>query len=154
MPILRQDAIDMIKRWEGLRLEAYKDAADVWTIGYGHTGASGYPPSVGKGLRISELDAENILLKDLKLFGDRVDSEVDVTINDNQYGALVSFVFNVGKAALSRSTLLRKLNFGDYDGAACEFGRWNKAKIDGKYQVVRGLTMRRKAERELFERPI
>lgn len=152
MPTLRQDAIDLIKRWEGLRLEAYQDATGVWTIGYGHTGASGYPPSVGKGLRISELDAENILFKDLKLLACRVDSEVDVFINDNQFGALVSFVFNIGTAALNRSTLLRKLNSGDYAGAAREFGRWNKARINGKLQAVRGLTMRRKAERELFER--
>lgn len=127
----------LIKQWEGLRLDAYQDVAGVWTIGYGHTG-----PEVGAGQRIDEAAAETILRRDLQRFEDAVDRLVTAALNDNQFGALVSFAFNVGERALETSTLLRKLNAGDYDAVPVELVKWNRA--GGK--VVTGLINRRAAE--------
>jgi lysozyme len=79
-----------------------------------------------------------------------VDSLVKVSLNDNQYAAIVSFAFNLGVGNLKQSTLLKKLNAGDFAGAANEFAKWNKA--GGK--VLAGLTRRRAAEAELFRRPV
>lgn len=134
--------ISLIKRFEGLRLEAYLDAVGVWTIGYGHTG-----PDVFRGRTITEEEADALLRKDLGSAENCVRAAVSVPISQGEFDALVSFVFNLGCGALRRSTLLRLLNGGDHDGAALEFAKWNKA--DGK--VLAGLTRRRAAEAELFE---
>lgn len=143
--------IALIKEFEGLRLKAYPDPAHGWsvpTIGYGHTSAAG-APVVTEGMRITEAEADAILRRDLGQYEDAVRRAVNVPLNENQFSALVSFTFNLGPGNLRKSTLLRKLNAGDYDGAAVEFARWNKA--GGK--VMAGLTRRRAAERDLFLRP-
>lgn len=132
----------LIKSFEGLRLQAYTCPAGVLTIGYGSTG-----PHVRPGMRITEQQADALLLSDLSRFEAAVTGAVRVPLTQAQFDALVSFTFNVGVAALRSSTLLRKLNAGDYAGAAAEFARWNKA--GGK--VLAGLTRRRAAERALFE---
>ena len=137
--------VNLIKSFEGLRLKAYQDAVGVWTIGYGHTSAAG-PPTVYAGQTISEAEAESILQKDLELFENGVRNLVKVPINSDQFSALVSFSFNLGLGALGDSTLLRKLNAGDYQGAADEFPRWVKA----GGQTLLGLVKRRDAERALF----
>jgi lysozyme len=131
---------EIIKQFEGLRLEAYKCPADVWTIGYGHTN------KVKQGDVITEGEADILLALDVQEAERAVSSYVDVDINQNQFDALVSFVYNLGAGNFKSSTLLKKLNQGDYLGAANEFHRWNKA--GGK--VLRGLVRRREAEANLF----
>ncbi|MNL10554.1 Lysozyme RrrD [compost metagenome] len=132
-----------IKTAEGLRLTAYKDGGGVWTIGYGHTGAD-----VREGLTIPLSEAERLLTRDLRVAENHVNGAVKVKLTQNQFDALVSFVYNVGGEAFRSSTMLKKLNTGDYLGAADQFPRWNKD--NGK--VVDGLTNRRREERELFLR--
>jgi lysozyme len=132
-----------IKTAEGLRLTAYKDGGGVWTIGYGHTGAD-----VREGLTIPLSEAERLLTRDLRVAEGHVNEAVKVKLTQNQFDALVSFVYNVGGGAFRSSTLLKLLNAGDYEGAANQLPRWNKD--NGK--VVNGLTNRRHEERELFLR--
>lgn len=133
--------IKLIKEFEGFEPRAYYCPANVLTIGYGHT------RGVKQGQVINETQAEKLLRTDLVIFEQDVNKLVKVKINQNQFDALVSFAFNCGSRALSTSTLLKKLNAGDYAGAASEFERWNKA---GGRELA-GLTRRRKAERYLFE---
>lgn len=142
---INSDGLTIVKHFEGRELKAYQDAVGVWTIGYGHTAAAG-PPEVYPGQTITAAQAEAILQKDLELFENGVRDLVKVPINSNQFSALVSFSFNVGLGALAESTLLRKLNAGDYQGAADEFPRWVKA----GGQTLPGLVRRRDAERALF----
>ncbi len=131
---------DLIKRFEGCRLKAYRCPAGVWTIGYGHTGAS-----VKEGLLITQHQADIILESDLTKFEEAVEEWMPGA-SSNQFSALVSFAFNLGINALIKSTLRKKFLAADVGGAADEFLRWNKA--GGK--VLPGLVKRRKAERELF----
>lgn len=141
-----QAGIDLIKEFEGVRLTAYRDPVGVLTIGYGHTSAAGYP-DVEPGMTITAAEAESILRRDLQQYEAAVSNAVKVPLTANQFAALVSFTYNLGPGNLRSSTLLWKLNTGDYAGAAGEFPRWNKA--GGK--VLRGLTRRREAERALFQ---
>ena len=135
-----QFGIDLIKSFEGCRLEAYKCPAGIWTIGYGHT------TGVEKGQKITQTQAEAFLKHDLKHFENVVNEVVKVAITQNQFDALVSFTYNVGVGALKTSTLLRLLNSGDYIGAAEQFDRWVFA---GQIKLA-GLVRRRKAEKDLF----
>jgi lysozyme len=132
--------IDLVRSFEGLRLKAYKCPAGVWTIGYGHTGA------VHEGDKITEEDAIEYLEDDLDRFEKCVDKAVNVPITQNMFDALVSFAYNVGCGAFKKSALLKKLNAKDYEGAADQFPRWNKA---GGRELA-GLTRRRAAERAMF----
>lgn len=132
--------LDLIKDFEGLRLDSYRDAVGVWTIGYGHT------RTAGPGQRITNAEATALLREDVANFENAVTRAVRVPITENQFAALVSFAYNVGSGALNSSTLLRRLNAGDTFGAADEFLRWNRA----GGSVLAGLTRRRAAERELF----
>lgn len=131
---------DIIKKWEGLRLKAYLCPAGVPTIGYGHT----YNVKMGQTISVSQ--AELFLDHDYQDAEEQVLSLVKVPLTENQLGALTSFVFNLGSGNLSRSTLLRKLNQGDYTSAAEEFNKWVFA--GGK--KLNGLVKRRAEERELF----
>lgn len=146
---ISEGGLSILKRFEGLRLVAYRDAVGVWTIGYGHTSAAG-APAVYAGLTITAQRAEDILVADLRSYEAAVIANVKVPLNQNQYDALVSFTYNVGPGALKSSTLLKKLNAGDYAGAAAEFAKWNK----GGGKVLAGLVSRRAAEAELFNRPV
>jgi len=137
-------ATEEIKRHEGCKLEAYPDpgtGGDPWTIGYGATG-----PDIHPGVVWSQEQADTDLSNRLHTLGDRIDAVVHVEINDNQKAALCSFAYNVGMGNLKSSTLLKKLNEGDYDGAAEQFKEWNKA----AGHVLQGLVTRRQAESELF----
>lgn len=138
---LSQAGLDMIKGFEGLRLTAYQDSAGVWTIGYGHTG-----PDVRPGMTITQARAEQLLRQDVARFEQAVRDAVRVPLTQNQFDALVSFSFNVGAGAFRGSTLLSKLNAGDYAGAQAEFGRW----VHAGGQRLEGLVRRRTAEAELF----
>ncbi len=138
--------IELVTHFEGLHLTAYKCPADVWTIGYGHTGLTHEDGTVYPGRKITKEEAVSFLQRDLGIFGRSVEELVSVSLTDDQFAALVSLAFNVGSGNLKKSTLLRKLNAGDYKGAADQFLVWNRA--DG--QVLKGLTRRRKSERNLF----
>lgn len=133
--------IELITQFEGLRLESYKDAVGVWTIGYGHTG-----PEVRAGQKITKEEAIQLLSQDLRWVEDTINEKVKVRLTQNQFDALCSFIFNVGGTAFGKSTLLLALNAGEYEKAANEFLRWDKSKNG----VLPGLTKRRRAERELF----
>lgn len=138
---ISQSGIDKIKRHEALRLEPYQDEAGKWTIGYGHLLLPGEWFD-----RIDEAKAEELLRQDLAIAEQAIKKLVKVTLNQNQYDALVSFVFNVGVGNFSRSTLLKKINLGDYAGAVAEFPRWKYA--GGKESNI--LITRRKREQQLF----
>lgn len=145
---LNKDTIDLIKSFEGKELKAYKDSVGVWTIGYGHTSMAGLPV-VKAGMTLTESEAINLLVSDLKKYRAMVDRNLKIALNENQYGALVSFTYNLGEGNLKSSTLLKKVNAKDFKGAALEFAKWNKA--GGK--VLAGLTRRRAAEAALFSKP-
>lgn len=142
---ISQEGLALIKQWEGLRLGAYKDAIGVWTIGYGHTSAAG-KPFVHKGMTITEKQAEELLCKDLRQFENTVAKAVTVSLNSWQFAALVSFCYNVGTTAFCNSTLLKKLNQGEYEAVPAELQKWTKA--GGKR--LRGLVHRRVAEAGLW----
>ena len=133
--------IALIKEFEGCKLTAYLDSVGVPTIGYGHT------KGVKIGLRCIQEEADAWLLEDLKDAETCVNEAVTVPLRQNEFDAIVSFVFNFGCTKFRGSTLLRKLLDSDYDGAALEFRRWDRA----GGQVLAGLTRRRAAEERLFE---
>jgi lysozyme len=136
--------IALIKRFEGLRLEAYLCPAGVWTIGYGHTGNNVLP-----GSKITEHQANAILDVDLDKFERGVEALLPgVPLTDNEFAALVSLSFNIGLSRFEKSTLREKLLLRDKPGAAAEFLKWRLAA--GK--VLPGLVKRRAAERALFLR--
>ena len=135
----------IIKHCEGLRLSSYMCPAGKPTIGWGHT----YGVKMGR--TISEAEAEVLLDHDYQQAEDDVLEVVTVPLTDNQLGALTSFVFNLGQGNLKSSTLLRKLNAGDYSGAAAEFDKWVYATVNGVKTKLNGLVVRRKLERSLFE---
>lgn len=138
-------AVNFIKAREGLRLLAYRDSAGVWTIGYGHTG-----PEVVRGYRIDAARAEALLIDDMEWAVKEVSSQAKVPLTTQQAAALTSFVFNIGPRAFSESTCLRKLNTGDYEGAANAMTLFNKITVKGKKVRSDGLAARREMERALF----
>ncbi len=146
-------ALDLIRKWEGLRLEAYICPGGVPSIGYGTTV---YPSgaTVCLGDRISDQQANAMLVRECSVLCPKITQLLSVSLQQNQFDALVSFVYNLGLGALADSTLLRKLNASDFAGAAAEFNRWNKAIVNGRKVVLEGLTNRRRDERELFESPV
>jgi lysozyme len=136
--------IALIQSFEGCRLQAYPDpgtGGDPWTIGWGATG-----PNIKKGTVWTQEQADKRLIDHLAIFEAHVNTLIKTT-TQGQFDALVSFAYNCGPANLAKSTLLRMHNAGDYEGAAKQFARWNKAA--GK--VLRGLTRRRAAEAELYK---
>ena len=132
--------IALIKEFEGLRLKAYKCPGGVWTIGYGHT--AGVKP----GMVISEAQAEEYLMADLIAFEKHLNG-LGLALNQNQFDALVSFIYNVGTGNFSSSTLLRKVRANPLDNSIMdEFLRW----VYSKGRVLPGLQRRRLAEMKLY----
>lgn len=144
---ISQKGLNLIKEFEGFSSKPYLCPANIPTIGYGNTY---YPDGQKVTLKdnpIDELKANEILeYVANKDFGSFINKVVKVALNQNQFDALVSFAYNIGNGNLQNSTLLKKLNSGDYQGASNEFLRWNKS--GGK--VLNGLTRRREKERALF----
>jgi len=139
-----KDGLHLTEGFEGVRLAAYPDPAtggDPWTIGYGHTG-----PEVHSGMTITQEQAENYLAEDVKKAEADVNARLNVEVTQNEFDALVDFAFNCGCGNLNNSTLLKKLNAGDYEGAAQEFLKWDMAA--GHHMA--GLLRRRQAEELLF----
>lgn len=144
--VMSQKGIEHLKLSEGLRLKAYQDTGDVWTIGYGHTSAAG-GMKVYAGLTITHAQAEQLLKDDLERMTYPVIKRlVKVDLTQGQFDALCSFIYNLGEGQVKTSTLLKLLNAKDYKGASGQFGRWiydNGKKFDG-------LVTRRENEQELF----
>ena len=146
-----QNALEIIKEFEGLRLKAYLDPVNIPTIGYG---TIRYPNGqrVALGDLISEAEAEAFLQFECDKLAEDVSAVAGgLSLNQNQFDALISFCYNLGFGAFLESTLLRKLKASDFSGAAAEFPRWNKATVDGVRMELAGLTRRRAKERALFE---
>ncbi|WP_459661291.1 lysozyme [Acinetobacter calcoaceticus] len=137
--------VNLISGFEDTRLKAYDDGVGIWTIGIGTTI---YP----NGVKVKQGDtctldqAKTYFKHDLGKFEKTVNDYVKVPLTQNQFDALVSLTYNIGSGAFNNSTLLKRLNKSDYQGAADQFLVWNKA--GGK--VVKGLVRRREAERSLF----
>jgi len=149
---------EKIKQWEGFVPHAYDDedpkhrpvvpgqqVVGTLTIGYGHTG-----PDVKPGDKMTEAQATQQLLIDLQRVETAVQTMVTVDLTDNQFGALVAFVLNIGVAAFRNSTLLKKLNAGDYAAVPGELARWNKRTVNKKKVVSQGLVNRRAVEAGLW----
>jgi lysozyme len=145
---ISENGVALIKMFEGLELESYQDIAGVWTIGYGHT------ETAGPNQKINEREAEELLRRDLEPRERAVAQLVGVSLNQNEFDALVSFVFNVGAGAFKTSTARKRLNRNDRIGAAEALTWWNKATVNGVLREVRGLTRRRAAEKALFLTPV
>ena len=137
---ISEEGLSLIKKFEGLELEAYKCAAGVWTLGYGHTAG------VQEGDVWSEEQANEQLKIDMHVYAGYINDHVTCPLSQNQFDALVSWVYNLGPANLKASTMLKVLNSGDYEGVPAQIKRWNKA--GGK--VLEGLIRRREAEALLF----
>ena len=136
-----QEGISLIKKFEGCELEAYRCSADVLTIGYGHT------QGVNEGDSCTQDEAEELLVKDLEEFEFYVNDIVEQELNQNQFDALGAWTFNLGPTNLRSSTLLKRLNEGDFEDAPRQIRRWNKA----AGEVLDGLVRRREAEALLFQ---
>lgn len=157
-----KNALNLIKQFEGLhtlrsdgKVQAYLDKLvakkyrspgynGLWTIGYGATGQG-----ITEGTVWTREQAETDLKRRVDAIALKLNDYIKVPLNQNQFDALVSWVYNLNFHNLAKSTMLKKLNAGDYDGAVATFPRYNRA--GGK--VYRGLTRRRKAEADLFSRP-
>ena len=131
----------LTQHFEGCRLDAYADQGGVWTVGYGHTG-----PGVHGGMTVTQHEADVFLESDLAAAVTAVNRLVTVTVTQAQFDALVDFTFNVGVAALARSTLLREINRGNCSQAAPHFLYWDHC----RGVVIPGLHRRRQAEADLF----
>ena len=144
-----QNGLNLIKEFEGLSLIPYLCPANKATIGYGSTY---YPNGIKvtmKDISITEQKATEMLeFIANKDFGTNINKVVKVPLTQNQFDALVSFAYNVGNKNLNWSTLLKKLNQGDYEGASNEFGRWNQSNGN----ILKGLVLRRQKEKELFKK--
>ena len=147
---ISEKGLSMIERFEGCLLKASNKLDGVWTIGYGQTGRY-YGKRVRRGMTTTKALA-HAWLRDhsIKTYEDAVTQAVKVPLNQNQFDALVSFAYNVGVGALKQSTTLRKLNAGDYAGAADALTMWTKCNGKG----LAGLVRRRKEERALFLTPV
>lgn len=146
---ISSNGIDFIKQREGIRLDAYKCTAGVWTIGYGHT------KGVKKGDKITEKQAEEFLESDLLAICEKPLSSFleknRIELNQNQYDAICSFIFNVGFNNFLSSSIARGLiNREQKQSIANYFSKWVKVKKCGIYVIDKGLQNRRKLEIELF----
>ena len=144
MPSPNQATVNLVKEFEGCVLHPYQDAVGVWTIGYGHTG--GYGGLSAKTQPITQEHADLLLREDLQSFADDVNDMLSHSINPNQFGALVSFAYNLGSQALRDSTLLMLVNEGNYTGAQEQFKYW----VYAGGEELPGLVRRRAAEASLF----
>ena len=133
---ISEHGLDLIRKFEGLKLDAYRCPAGVWTIGYGHTGAY-----VREGLSIDRAQAEAYLRGDVQRF-ERGVADLAGSCMQGQFDALVSFAFNLGLDALRRSALLKLHQIGQHKLAAAEFARW----VHAGGRRLPGLVKRRAAE--------
>jgi lysozyme len=172
---INQKGIDLIKHFESLHdgdltkigLQPKQCPAGIWTIGYGRAlkttdksrflkGSADKKEAYRQAAEVfhmmTEKDAEALLNIDLQVYADNVTRAIrgKIELSENEFAAVVSFDYNCGDGNLKVSTLLKKILAGDDAGAADEFLKWNKATVNGKKVVLRGLTLRRQAERALY----
>ena len=139
--------LELIKDFEGLSLKPYLDVVNVPTIGWGNT----YYPD-GKKVTLNDKPIDELKANEIleyianRDFADKIFPSIKVKVTQSQFDAMVSLAYNIGAGAFLKSTLLKKVNAGDFAGAGEEFLRWNKA--SGK--EVLGLTKRREREKQLF----
>lgn len=138
---ISQEGIALIKKFEGCELTAYQCSAGVWTIGYGHT------KGIEEGMEITQQEAEDMLVEELHEYENYINDNVTAPLSQNQFDAMVSWVYNLGPANLKSSTLLKVLNAGNYDDVPFQIRRWNKA----GGVTLDGLIRRREAEALLFQ---
>ena len=131
----------LLKQFEGCKLKAYRCPANVCTIGYGHTSAAG-DPKVTDGMTITKKEADEILSRDLVKYEKAVEEMVNQPLTQHQFDVLVDFAYNAGIGNLKSSTLLKKVNAGDFDAVPAELMKWTK----GGGKVLPGLVRRRQAE--------
>lgn len=134
------NCVNIIKQFEGLRLDSYRDIAGVWTIGYGST--HGVTPEQ----HITEQDADEMLMDELTHVAGVLSAAITFSVNQNQFDACCSLAYNIGCTAFTGSTLLKKINANDMAGAADEFTKWDHS----GGQIVQGLLNRRIAEQWMF----
>jgi len=145
----------LIKKYEGWYPQAYKDPVGVWTIGWGTTNMGPNGEVVWEGRIIDKEQGTEFLRRDMEYFEEKVKALVNVPLTQHQFDALISFTYNAGEGNLAKSTLLKLLNRGNYEGAAAQFAVWNRARdrSTGQMVTLRGLTLRRADEAQLFLRP-
>lgn len=136
-----QQGIDLIKHFEGCKLEAYRCSANVWTHGYGHV------KHVQEGDKVTQDEAEDNLILDISMVETHMTRLIHVPLAQHEWDSIVSWCFNLGCGSLRRSTMLNVLNSGDLEGVTKELIRWDN--VNGK--PSKGLTRRRKAEAHLFD---
>jgi len=142
---INESGLEIIKKFEGLRLTAYKCPAGIATIGWGHV-QTVTEQDVINGKTITKEEAEELLKQDIKWAEEAVFKNVKVPTTDNQFSALVSWTFNLGETNLRQSTMLQRINANFLEVVPFEMNRWNKA--NGK--IMEGLKRRRQAEGDLF----
>lgn len=150
-----QAGIDLIKAYEGLRLTAYPDpgtGGDPWTIGYGTTTAAGVG-KITKGMKITQVQAESMLVRSLEAYEQGVTAALSRTPNQHQFDAMVSLAYNIGVGRFSTSSVARFFNAGDLSKAAASFMMWTKSGKGAQRRVLPGLVKRRQTERDLFLKP-
>lgn len=137
---ISEKGLQLLKHYEGCELNAYRCSAGVLTIGYGHT------KGVTEDMVITQEEADQMLQDEMPEYEGYINDMVTVELNQDQFDALVCWVYNLGSGNLASSTLLKVLNEGDYEAVPEQMKRWNKA--GGK--VLNGLTKRRDSEAKLF----
>ena len=138
---LSKTGIELLKHFEGCELKAYQDSVGVWTIGYGHT------KGIYEGLEITQSEAEKMLVDELPEYEGYITDKVVPILQQHEFDALVCWVYNLGPTNLSSSTMLKKLNAGEFKEVPFQMKRWDKA----GGQPLLGLTRRRNAEALLFK---
>ena len=138
---LSKTGIELLKHFEGCELKAYQDSVGVWTIGYGHT------KGIYEGLEITQSEAEKMLVDELPEYEGYITDKIVPRLQQHDFDALVCWVYNLGPTNLSSSTMLKKLNAGEFKEVPFQMKRWDKA----GGQPLLGLTRRRNAEALLFK---
>jgi lysozyme len=151
---INKATVDLVKRWEGFRANAYLCPAGVWTVGYGTTSQAGIGVKVGPGVTVTREQAEAYLRQSLEKFAAKISPAITAPINENEFGAFLSLAYNIGVGAFLGSSALRHFNAGDKVKAAAAIKLWNKATVNGKRQVLKGLVDRREDEVRLFMAPV
>ena len=152
---INQATVDLVKRWEGFKAKAYVCPAGVLTVGYGTTNRAGLPGvQITRDTVVTEAQAEQWLRMGLEKFADQIRPSITAPINENEFGAFLSLAYNIGPNGFKGSSALRHFNAGDKAKAAAAIKLWNKATVNGKRQVLRGLVNRREDEVRLFQTPV
>jgi lysozyme len=153
---INQATVDLVKKWEGFRPEAYLCPAGKWTIGYGVTASAGIGVDPRPGMRVTREEADRHLQQALEKFAQQIRPGITAPINENEFGAFLSLAYNIGAGGFLRSSALRHFNAGDKVRAAENIKLWNKAvnPRTGQREVLHGLQKRREDEVRLFQTPV